>query len=200
MAKPDLKSLTKKEKKDYLRQYRAKEETLSRLKRNLIILGALVIGVVLIGGGTFLFTREAVPKKEIGEAIAIQGRNHIQPGSKHDPYNSNPPTSGPHWATPAQCKIYTEEIPDEAVIHSLEHGAVWLSYKDKNNQDLVKKLTELVGKNPNKLILSPRREDESAIAVASWGRLLKLENFEENQISDFINNYKNTSPEPAGTC
>jgi len=194
-------NLTKKERKDQAKQLRKSQEFSEKVKGNFtkIIIAALVI--VAIGAFVFVFTRPAVEKKLVGEAVSEQGREHIAQGStEHGSYSSNPPTSGPHWPQQAECKIYTQEIADEAAIHSLEHGAAWISYKNKTDSALIKKLTDLVQKNSNKLLLSPRSKNDSSIAIASWGRLLKLEEFDEQQTNDFIKANINNSPEPFAAC
>jgi len=163
----------------------------------------VIVSIGVIAVLVFLFVNSS-PKEErqvLGNEIVEQGRNHISQGSKdHGPYNSSPPTSGPHWPTPAECKIYDDQVPDEAAIHSLEHGAIWITYKDKNDGELVNKLKDLVSKNPSKVLLSPREANDSTIALASWARLLKVEEFDGEQINNFIKSNRNTGPEPFAQC
>lgn len=200
MADLDPKNLTKKERKDYSKKLLEQLGSSGKMKGYLTKLAIFIIAIIIIGGIAFVFTRPTKEKPQVGEAIAEQGASHIGQGSDHPPYNSNPPTSGPHWASPAECKIYTKEIPDESVLHSLEHGAVWVTYKDKDNKELISKLTDLIKGESGKLILSPRSKNDSAIAVASWGKLMKLEEFDGEQISEFISANKNQSPEPFASC
>ena len=200
MAKPDLKGLTKQERKDYLKDVLKKEEQVSKTKGLVVKIVIALSALLLAGFVVYIYTKPPAPKPELGQAVVEQGRNHINPGSAHPPYNSNPPTSGPHWPEPAKCQVYTEEIPDEAAIHSLEHGAVWVTYKNKDDKDLADKLTKIVSENSSKVILSPRSKNDSKIAVVSWRRILKLETFDEKQISAFIKNYKNSAPEPLASC
>jgi len=82
----------------------------------------------------------------------------------------------------------------------MEHGAIWISYKNKNNKDLINNLTNLANKDPIKILLSPRSKDDSNIAIAAWGHLLKLSNFDGNLIQEFIKLYRSRSPEPFGSC
>lgn len=201
MAEKELKNLTKKERKEYTKQLRVQQDSSGKMKGNLTKLAVFVIALIVVGGLIFVFTRPVKEKPQVlGEAIAEQGANHIEQGSDHPPYSSNPPTSGPHWATPEECKIYTSEVPDEAVLHSLEHGAVWVTYKDKDNKELVSKLTDLIKGESGKLILSPRSKNDSPIALASWGRLMKLGSFDGEKIAEFISANKNQSPEPFASC
>lgn len=151
-------------------------------------LGFLIIGVIFWG------TQNTPEYEELGEKIPIMGKNHINPGDAHEPYNSNPPTSGPH-AESLKWGIYEQEIADENVIHNLEHGGIWITYQDKNNQDLKNKLEALAKQYQSKILLSPRAKNDSPIALSAWGRLLKLTNFDEIKIKKFIRQYKNKGPE-----
>ncbi len=201
MAKQELPNLTSKEIKEQTKKLRETQESSEKLKGNITKIAIVIVVLAVVGAFVFVFTRPTPERKKIGEAISDQGREHITQGStQHPSYNSNPPTSGPHWPQQAECKIYTQEVPDEAAIHSLEHGAVWISYKDKNDNKLVEKLTDFAKKNLNKLLLSPRSKNDSSLAVASWGRSLKLEEFDEQQINEFIKANKNNSPEPLASC
>lgn len=198
--KPDVSRLTKKERKEYIKDFRQGEEKKGS-KRSFwskLIIAAIVIFV--IGGIGYLIATTDQQSSLTGEVIEDQGRNHISPGSPHEPYNSNPPTSGPHLSNLQPCDLYNDEVPDEAVLHSLEHGAIWITYKDKDNSELVGQLREVFEEESAKVILSPRSQNESAIAVASWGRLLKLDEFDKQQILDFIQSNRNNSPEPLAQC
>ena len=195
--KPDISGLTTKERKEYLKEYRLGEEK-SAFRKSLwlkLIVAAVVVAV--LGGVGYLIATSDREASLLGEAIEDQGRDHIDPGTSHPPYSSNPPTSGPHWGTPQTCDFYEKEVPDEAVIHSLEHGAIWVTYK---NKDLVEQMRSLFEKESAKVLVSPRAANDSQIAAASWGRLLKLEQFDEKQILDFIKSNRGNAPEPLASC
>lgn len=131
----------------------------------------------------------------LGEAIEIQGANHIAEGAAHEEYNSNPPTSGSHYAQAAAWGFYDEQLPDEQLIHSLEHGGIWISYKDVDDQ--VKERLELIARrNSGSVIVTLRPENDTKISLASWGRLENLEGLDEEKINNFIRANKNKSPEP----
>lgn len=201
MANFDTKPQTKKEKKDLARELREKEKSTGNMQGKLVKIALFAVVISLIGGAIYLYTKPAPKKPEIGQTFEKQGAQHITQGETSNfKYNSNPPTSGPHWSNPAGCQIYEKEIADESVIHSLEHGAVWVSYRDKDDLELRKKLEDLVKNKDGKLLLSPRAKNDSKIAVASWTRLLKLEEFDGRQIEEFIKYHTNQSPEPLASC
>ncbi len=195
--KPDLSELSKKEKKEFLKELRKEERKKASLRSNFIKVIVILIVLAVVGGVGYLIVTSGpqTPRPELGEVISIQGQNHISPGDSHEPYNSNPPSSGPHLAQLAQCKIYDTEVRDEAAVHSLEHGAVWVTYKNKDDAELVKKLEDLVKTQSGKILLSPRAANDSTIALASWGRIMKLENFDEVKIKDYIKSFRNSGPE-----
>jgi len=154
----------------------------------------VVVAIITLGYGLVFLTRQAEQPRR-GVESAIQGRQHIAIGAAHPSYNSNPPTSGWHYAGPASWGMYQTELPDEQIIHNLEHGGIWISYKDLDT-DTTAKLEDLARRFPNSVIITPRVSNDSKIALASWGRLEKLEIFDEAEILAFIKTNKNKSPEP----
>src|SRR5258707_14448802 len=88
-----------------------------------------VLGVVaFVAMMGFLVWQQAQPIPHPGHDVPIQGRNHITEGVPHDPYNSEPPSSGPHYATPAHAGFYDQATADEYLVHSMEHGYVIIWY------------------------------------------------------------------------
>ncbi len=168
--------------------------------KKFIIIGAIVF--VVLGLGIFLFVKEIKHPPEdpknlqaMGEEIPDQGRGHIADGTVHDPYNSNPPTSGPHYDKPANWGVYTEPVTDDRLVHNLEHGGIWISYKDIDDATKTA-LVEIANKYSLSVVLSPRPENDAKIVLASWNRLLKLDAFDKKTIEDFIRHNINKSPEP----
>lgn len=144
-----------------------------------------------------LWSVEAAKKNEaerLGDHHAIQGDEHIAVGDHHDEYTTNPPTSGPH-GNAIEWGVYKSELPDENLVHNLEHGGIWISYTGIN-EDVVAQLESLAKKHPGSVILTPRSSNDTAIAVASWGRLMKLDAFDGEKIETYIKQNINKSPEP----
>ena len=61
------------------------------------------------------------------ETFSNQGRDHVPAGTTEE-YNSNPPTSGPHYAQWEKPGIYNRVLQDGNLVHSLEHGYIVISY------------------------------------------------------------------------
>jgi len=160
----------------------------SGAKELLWVLGAII---VVIGGFFTLFWYTSTPK--LGEAYQNQGREHIAVDADHIDYNSNPPTSGPH-AQEVDWGIYDEELPDERLIHNIEHGGIWISYKEISDGEL-EELKEIAKAYPQRIVLTPRSKNDDKIALTSWKRLLRLEMVDKEKIIEFIEKNTNKSPE-----
>src|SRR3989338_3452521 len=160
----------------------------------------VTVGVlVLILGTVLFFTTEYTSPGEKPEPLGQQyeeiGKDHIDVGTPHQAYNSNPPTSGPHYAQPAVKRFYDEVLPDEQLIHNLEHGEIWISYKDTS--DATKdELRAIQGRNSGSVIVTQRPSNLQNICLASWTRLLCMDVLDAQTAPNFIKANKNLSPEP----
>lgn len=154
----------------------------------------LVIGGLLLGLGYWAWRGLTAPRP--GEAIADLGRDHVSVGTSVE-YNSNPPTSGSHYASWTKRGVYDEAIEDGYLIHSLEHGYVIVSYKCEGDcQQLKRKLGEFYDKNKNKrLVVVPRPSLDVPIALTAWNRILKLQEWDESQVEAFVRAFENRGPE-----
>lgn len=130
-----------------------------------------------------------------GDFFPAQSAEHISLGAAHPEYNSNPPTGGWHYDTPAQAGIYDKELADEQLIHNLEHGHIWISYRPDLDTAVVDKLAEIAKSHGSKIIMAPRAKNTFPIVLVSWEYLLKLESFDEMQIEGFIKAHRGKGPE-----
>ncbi len=181
------------------KQQRLEEKAGARRRRQVIWIAAGVVIVLLFAGGiawAAIKSNQPAP----GEAVAIQGQEHIQVGQSHPPYNSDPPTSGWHYEEPARAGFYAEPLPDEQLVHNLEHGHVIISYDCSKlaNCDTVKtRLQALVDSFQRWKIVAVTRENaDTPIALTAWGRIDKLERYDEDRIAAFVRSWRNRGPEP----
>lgn len=160
-------------------------------------LGTAIFSMVIFGG-IIAYDRQknATGEEQMGTKFDSQGRDHIAVGAAHDPYNSNPPTSGWHYAQAAEWGSYDEPLPDEQLVHNLEHGGVNIFYKPGAvDQAVIDQLKEIQRDFPNKTVVAPRPDNPTPIALASWQYALTLESFDETTIREFIRRNKNKAPE-----
>ena len=189
-----------KSRKDAIRAERRRKQLLSRAGLGLAV--ALVVAI------TGYFALEAILPKP-GQSLPLLSRTHIKVGDTHEPYNSNPPTSGPH-ADPVPAGFYDQAPPDENLVHNLEHGYVIIWYNcssldEAGCQGLKTQIKDVMDRarpvvvttGAKKLIAVPRQTMDALIALTSWGRLDTLSSFDVARVTEFINRLRNQSPEPA---
>lgn len=133
------------------------------------------------------------------------GRQHIPAGVAGTGYATRPATSGPHWfaaetpagvPAPARWGIYEEPLPDEVLIHNLEHGGIGLHYDcPEGCDDVVAQLEDLIPRSRSQFILSPYSGMESRIAITAWRHHMFLDEVEEDRIVEFIEAYQDRAPE-----
>lgn len=131
-------------------------------------------------------------------------RGHIGPDQRVA-YDHSPPFGGPHDGTWAACNgvVYTTAVRNENMVHSLEHGAVWIAYNpSKINDAALQSLQDRV-QGSNYLMLSPYPGLDSPISLQSWGHQLKLSNPADKRIDQFIQSLRlnqYTYPEVGASC
>ncbi|MDP2695809.1 MAG: DUF3105 domain-containing protein [bacterium] len=180
-------------KKDIERRAQQGQRFKSRSKGYL----AIFIIIIIVVYGVYLIVRAFAPKGEdFSQAFSIIGDDHIAAGSQLPEYNSNPPTSGSHYGQTARSGFRDEEISDQNIIHNLEHGDIWIAYHPSIDDEIKEELKQFAAA---KVIITPREANETAIAIAAWGRLdtFNIENdtLPIERITDFIRRYTNQGPE-----
>lgn len=114
-------------------------------------------------------------------------------------YAQDPPVGGPHDSTPLACGAYQEAVRNENAVHSLEHGAVWITYRPDLDEGDAADLDGFA--RQSEVIVSPYPGLDVAVVVSSWGTQLRLDQVDDDAISQFIRAFKNrTAPESAATC
>src|SRR5690606_24102580 len=88
----------------------------------------------------------------------------------------------------------------EHAVHSLEHGAVWLSYHPDLPADQVALLEELG--DDDYMLVSPVPEQQSPVAATAWDHQLERDTADEKTLKAFIREYKQgaQTPEPGAAC
>ena len=168
-----------------------------------VIAGIAILTLLILGGGMWFLTAQSnkeqakISKPLMGEEIPDQGRGHVPDGTKLD-FNSNPPTSGRHYAKWITRGIYDKSQIDGNLVHSLEHGAVILSYKSDLPKEDVEKIKSVFSSvSVGKKIMVSRDNLDVPVALTSWGRLLKLQTIDEAKIKEFMETNEDRGPEKA---
>jgi len=183
-----------------------KQQRDSARRRKAVIVAASVAVVGLIGGVSWAVvgaTDSGSPTQSKAALTGLQtysklARDHV---TGKVPYPQTPPVGGNHSATWQNCGVYSAPVPNEEAVHSLEHGAMWITYRpDLPASDLTVLLDDVSGE-PYALV-SPYPGLPSPIVASAWGVQLKLTAASDPRLKSFINTYKSGSkaPEPGGEC
>lgn len=175
------------------------------------VLGSLVLAVSLIGLITYAALNQGSGVRDLvrnpdaaveGVAVAAkadtESRGHVAGPIS---YKQTPPNTGDHSGTWQTCGVYRAPIAPENAVHSMEHGAVWVTYNDKVPADQVEALAGKLQGEPYGL-LSALPQQSSPINLSAWGRRLSVESADDPRIDDFIEGYASgpQTPEQGATC
>ena len=201
---------------------RQRSESRKKRRRTFFITGGSVLALVFIlsltlGPGLASNNNAANTTHQGGEGSintggpvpldADDGRTHISPSTGGSGYTFRPATSGQHWfsadtpagvPSPARWGIYDEPLPDEVLIHNLEHGGIGLHYDCPDGcDDLIAQLEDLVPRNRAQFIMSPYSgiDGGAKIAITAWRHHIFTDVFDKQQILDFIDAYQDRAPE-----
>jgi hypothetical protein len=117
------------------------------------------------------------------------------------PFTDLPPVGGVHHPIWVNCGVYTEAVPVELAVHSLEHGAVWIAYQPELDAAAITTLQNL-SQGQTHILVSPYPGLRSPIVLTAWARQLELDTADDPRMAEFITAYLNgaQSPEPNVTC
>ncbi|MFF9779548.1 DUF3105 domain-containing protein [Streptomyces sp. NPDC013978] len=177
----------------------------------LIVAGLVVGGTVLIrsqsddNGGSVASDSKSGGKWETGSDgvktwSTKLSQNHV---TKSVTYPMEPPVGGDHNPVWQNCNgdVYDKAIKNENAVHSLEHGAVWVTYNGKASEADVKALAEKVKKTPYTL-MSPVEDQKDPIMLSAWGHQRTVTSAKDPNVDKFLETYVQgeQTPEPGAAC
>jgi Protein of unknown function (DUF3105) len=190
-------------------------------RRRLLLGGAGAVGLAaVVAAGIFILlgsgggTSEAAVRADLREAgctikdyPGVSRRHITDPAARPKSWNSFPPTSGPHYVTPAVYGFYPEPVELARVLHGLEHGGVYMLYGPKTPSHTVEKLRVIYDEDPRGLVVAPLPALANKIALGAWtskdpgsadvgtGHLATCTRVDENVFEEFIDEYRGRGPE-----
>ena len=188
-----------------LEEHRLREARARRNRR--IGIGAAIAGgvaVVALIVTTVVLTPQAASYSAGGDGTEVDGVQTFDNTSSHVEgvvdYPQTPPAGGPHNPAWLNCGVYTEPVPAENAVHSLEHGALWVTY-DPSISDAA--LESLRSQLPSTyVILSPFDDLPAPIVLSGWNSQLQVDDADDPRIATFIEEYWQSQnvPEPGALC
>ncbi|HTP10579.1 MAG TPA: DUF3105 domain-containing protein, partial [Anaerolineae bacterium] len=172
-------------------QKRSKKAT-SNLWWFAILGGGAVVTVVVI----FLLLQPPPPVGMLDGMLSFSNlpRDHSEAPQT---YAQTPPAGGTHSSVWLNCGIYDQPVHNENAVHSLEHGAVWITYRPDLPAAAVETLRSLA-RGHDHVIVSPYPDLPHAVVATAWGLQLPLEDAADPRLPVFVARYENgpQTPEP----
>lgn len=195
-----------------IEQMRRAEQSRERRSRIITIAVSGVVVAGLVGFGVYALNKESEKKEQkVAEAKAPVigekswdakklGRKHV---AKTVTYPMKPPVGGDHNQVWMNCNgdVYKEPIPDMNAVHSLEHGAVWVTYNSKASKSDIDALAAKVKKTPYSL-MSPDDKQADPIMLSAWGKQRTVSSATDPNVDKFFEEFVQgkQTPEPGAAC
>ena len=180
-----------------------------------LLIGAGLVGVALVAALAYHLIPKATKQADDGnratDAADIDGAvsadyaagQHVA-APQRVAYDRSPPFGGPHdqiWAT-CTGTVYDSAIRTENAVHSLEHGAVWITYDPvRIDGTALASLVERVDGVPYTL-MSPYPGLPEPVSVQAWGRQLLLRTADDPRLDEFLAATRagSVAPEIGASC
>jgi hypothetical protein len=125
-------------------------------------------------------------------------RNHVDTPVD---YPQTPPVGGSHNRVWQNCQYYDTSVPNERAVHSIEHGAVWITYSPTTSQ-ADRQVLRALADTGDHIIVSEYDGLPSPIVATAWGKQLQLPSVNDPRLQQFVTAFENgpQTPEPGATC
>ncbi len=178
-----------------LAEIQAQQRRSSRRRTAVVVgvVGALVAGlvtataVVLVGESRRTSELTARAASDIEGVEAFEGLKFDHVTTEVD-YPQTPPAGGEHNAVWQNCGVYDAPVVDEHAVHSLEHGAVWITHDPELPADQVAALHALADGQPYVLV-SPYVDLPSPVVATAWGFQLQVDDATDDRLPVFLRKY-----------
>lgn len=166
-----------------------------------IVLGGLA-AILLVGVGyeviTYIMDRDERRRPDNVVTYAYAGGDHT---AENVDYPESPPVGGTHDPAWQTCDFYEGPIRSENAVHSLEHGAVWITYRSDISEEEIDRLRDVWG-GDRFVLVSEYPDQESPIVLSAWNNQLEVESADDIAVRQFINYFRQgpQTPEPGATC
>lgn len=116
-------------------------------------------------------------------------------------YPQTPPVGGPHAPVWQNCGFYDVEFPKERGVHSMEHGAVWITYSpDLPAEDIA--VLKAFADNGKEVLVSPFTGLPSPVVASAWGKQFTPDGVNDPLLAQFVSYFDDgpQTPELSTPC
>ena len=201
-------------------ELKAAQERADRRRSRLIFLAVSLVILALVVPATVLIVRaqqdaaslQAAAEEPIEgeEVVEVPSATHVTEDVPYEEVQQVeveeeglllPPLGGDHDPVVQNCGFYEAAVRSENAVHSLEHGAVWLTYRPGLDESQVATLRSLAQENPY-LLVSAFDDLASDVVATAWGVQLELDSVDDERLAPFLVRYiqGEQTPEPGALC
>ena len=167
--------------------------------RRLVVLVLIPFALVACGSDSNSSSTTQAPGEPEGtQTYTDLTRKHVDTPVD---YPQTPPVGGNHSPVWQNCQYYDTSIPNERGVHSLEHGAVWITYSPDTSQ-ADRDVLKAIGEQGDHILISQYEGLPSPIVATAWGKQLLLQSVSDPRLQQFVDVFQNgpQTPEPGVTC
>ena len=164
------------------------------------MVGAVVAAIVAFAAVVVLDVREQAGNTAPN---GVRSFSNLSRSHTEEPvdYPQTPPVGGPHNSVWQNCGFYSKPVRNENAVHSMEHGAVWITYRPDLPGGQVEMLRDLAQSN-DYVLVSPYPDLPSPVVASAWGKQLRLDSADDSRLEQFVSAYSQgpQTPEPGAAC
>lgn len=136
---------------------------------------------------------------EAVETFEVTDRSHVETAVVYD---QDPPVGGAHNPTWLNCGFYEDPVPNENVVHALEHGVVWITYDAARTQAEELEVLRALAAEPEVIVSPYQGLGDTPVVASAWGAQLRLGSAIDARLPQFVDAYRDgaAAPEPAASC
>jgi hypothetical protein len=167
----------------------------------MVRLGLAAAAVVVVAiAGIVIYTRS---QTDASLPAGTKTFNYVGAQHSTDPvkYAEHPPVGGVHNPVWQNCGFYTAPVGNEHAVHSLEHGAVWITYAPDLPQAQVDALRALAERQ-SYILVSPMEDLPSPVVASAWNHQVALDSANDPRLEQFVREFRLSpqAPEPGAAC
>lgn len=174
-----------------------------RQRRLVIGVAIAIVAAVAVVAVVLLVVRDGgddeAASSPIGGLMTFQNmsRKHV---ATPVAYAEVPPVGGDHAGALQTCGAYDQPVPNELAVHSMEHGAVWITYRPDLPSDQVKRLRSFADRSH--VLVSPYPGLPSPVVASAWERQVRLDSATDDRLKRFVAQFRRgpQTPEPGASC
>lgn len=200
MAAPSRKELKRQRRQEAAareRAMRAQEATRGRWRQVALIAAGVV---ALLVGGYWVVSRLTQPGTVLSgvESFGSEGDTHVPVGLAPR-YGTEPPTSGPHYASTADAKFHESSVDPGYLVHNLEHGHVVIYYDrtrlSAEDEQWLRGLSSRHGGAWDAVLAVPRPDPQYPLILTAWRHRFRLPRVDRAAAEQFVDAYRGRGPE-----